>query len=288
MEPKQLQFLQKTLDDIRHQNGVEYWYARELYPILGYSRWENFETAINRAKEACKNSGGEVNSHFQEVTKMVKVGLGLEKPAHDIKLTRYACYLITLNGDPRKEEIAFAQAYFVSQTRTIEVLQQKMAELERIDAREKLKITEKEFGAMAYSRGVDGKGIGLIRSSGDQALFGGRSTEEMKQKFGIAKGKPLADFLPNVTLKAKDLAAAMTIENSRRKNLSGQAHIMGEHVNNNNSVRQALTRTDIYPENLPPSEDIKKIEARHRKETKALQEKQRKELEKATKKLKAK
>lgn len=287
MEQQQLQFLQKTLDDIKHQNGVEFWYARELYPILGYARWENFETAINRAKEACKNAGSNVDDHFRDVTKTVKTGLNnVEKPLADIKLTRYGCYLVTLNGDPKKEEIAFAQAYFITQTRTLEVLQKRMEELERVDAREKLKVTEKEFGAMAFSRGVDGKGIAVIRSAGDKALFGGLTTDDMKSRLGVPKTKPLADFLPNVTLKAKDLATAMTTENTRRKNLQGLSHIHQEHIETNKSVREALTKTDLYPESLPASEDLQKIEARHRKEMKELQKKQKQELAAATKKLK--
>ncbi|HEY4476431.1 MAG TPA: DNA damage-inducible protein D [Candidatus Paceibacterota bacterium] len=285
MESSQLKLLLKTLDDIRHENGVEYWYARELYPILGYSRWENFETPLNKAKESCKKAGSEVNSHFHDIMKMVKIGLDLEKTVPDVKLTRYACYLIAINGNPQKEEIAFAQAYFVTQTRKIEVLEQRMIELERIDARDKLKITEKEFGAVAFSRGVDGRGIAEIRSFGDQALFGGKATDEMKHRLGVPANKPLADFLPNVTLKAKDLATAMTTENTRRKNLRGKGSILSEHVVSNRSVRGALTRTSIYPENLPATEDIKKIEAKHRKEIKDLEKRHKKELDRAARKL---
>ena len=219
-----------------------------------------------------------IDDHFRDATKMVKIGMDLSKTLSDLKLTRYACYLIALNGDPRKEEVAFAQAYFVTQTRKIEVLQQKMIELERIDARTKLKMTEKEFSAIAYSRGVDGKGIGEIRSFGDRALFGGRTTDEMKKSFGVTSSKPLADFLPNVTLKAKDLATAMTSENTKQKNLFGKGKILAEHVMTNKSVRGALIQSSIYPEELPVAEDIKKIQSRHQKEMKALQKKQREEL----------
>lgn len=284
MEQGQLELLAKTLDNIRHQNGVEFWYARELFPILGYARWDGFDSVIARAKEACLNAGGSISDHFRDVTKMVKIGSDAERETQDIKLTRYGCYLITINGDPRKEEIAFAQAYFVTQTRTIELLQQHMVELERIDAREKLKITEKEFSNMAFSRGVDAKGIGEIRAKGDEALFGGRTTDEMKQKFGVSSKKPLADYLPNVTLKAKDLAAAMTIEKTRQDNLSGKSEIRDGHITSNINVRGALTKTGIYPESLPVAEDIKKIEARHRKEMKVLQKKQREELNQVSKK----
>lgn len=288
MEQGQLKLLAQTLDNIRHQNGVEFWYARELYPILGYVRWENFETAINRAKESAKTTGANIDDHFLDVTKTIKMPKGATKEISDIKLTRYACYLITINGDPRKEEIAFAQAYFVTQTRKIEILQERMAELERIDAREKLKITEKEFSNMVFSRGVDGKGMSEIRAKGDEALFGGRTTDEMKQKFGVSSKKPLADYLPNVTLKAKDLATAITIEKTRQDNLSGKNEIRDEHVTSNTNVRGALTKTGIYPESLPPAEDIKKIESKHKKEMKALQKKQREELSQASKKQQAK
>lgn len=284
MESKHLKLLYETLDDIRHENGVEYWYASELFPVLGYAKLENFQAPVERAKEACKRSGSVVGDHFLDVQKMVDIGSGAKREVDDIKLTRYACYLIAVNGDPRKEEIAFAQAYFITQTRRIEVLEKKMIELERLDAREKLKVTEKEFGAMAYSRGVDGQGIAQIRSFGDQALFGGQSTDEMKKKLGVGKNKPLADVLPNVTLKAKDLATAMTTENARRKNLHGKRPILNEHIVSNKSVRSALVSTNIYPEELPAAEDIKKIETRHRKERKALQEKQKKELAEAVEK----
>jgi DNA-damage-inducible protein D len=285
METVQLKVLYKTLDDIKHvEDGIEFWYARELYPILGYTKWENFETAINRAKEACEKSGSNVISHFPDARKIVKMGMELEKVVDDIKLTRYACYLTALNGDPRKEEIAFAQAYFVTQTRKIEIIEQRMAELERISVREKLTTTEKEFAALAFSRGVDGRGLGEIRSFGDKALFGGKTTDDMKKRLGIVKTKPLADFLPDVTLKAKDLATAMTSENTRRKDLKGKGSILQEHVISNSSVRGALVKTGIYPESLPSAEDIMKIKSRHKKEMKELQKKHREELEKAERK----
>lgn len=286
MEPAHLSLLYKTLDDIRHENGVEYWYARELCPILGYVKFENFEGPITRARDACKNSGGDVQNNFADVRRKIPTGPGAERVREvaDLKLTRYACYLIALNGNPRKSEIAFAQAYFITQTRKIEVLQLRMQELERLDAREQLKITEKEFSDMAFSRGVDGPGIAHVRSAGDEILFGGKRTEEMKAEFGITKNKPLADILPNVTLKAKDLATAMTNENVRKKNLNGKSPILDEHKSSNTSVRGALTRSGIYPERLPPAEDIRLIEARHRKENKALKERQRRELSEASRK----
>lgn len=282
METTQIKVLYKTLDDIKHvENGIEFWYARELYPVLGYTKWENFETAINRAKDACEKAGGDTKEHFPDARKVIIAGNDSRQEIIDIKLTRYACYLTALNGDPRKEEIAFAQAYFVTQTRKMEFIEQRMAELERLTVREKLSLTEKEFASVAFSRGVDGRGLGEIRSFGDKALFGGKSTDDMKRKFGIAKIKPLADFLPDITLKAKDLATAMTTENTRRKDLQGKGKILQEHITSNSSVRGALVRTGIYPESLPPAEDIKKLKVRHKKETLELQMRHKKELEKA-------
>ncbi|BFT94966.1 MAG: DNA damage-inducible protein D [Minisyncoccus archaeiphilus] len=284
METGQLKLLAQTLDDIRHQNGVEYWYASELYPLLGYVNCKKFEVALNRAKSSCETAGSNIDVNFQNISRKIISENGEEEEINDIKLTRYACYLIAVNGDPKKEQIAFAQAYFITQTRTIELLQQKMSELERLESRKKLKITEKEFSDMIYSRGVDGPGIGQIRDAGDRALYGGKSTEEMKTSLGVKKSTPLADHLPNVTLKAKDLATAMTMESTRSKNLYGKYPIMKEHENSNKGVREALVKSDIYPEKLPASEDIKKIEARHRSELKELQKKQKKELEEKNKK----
>jgi DNA-damage-inducible protein D len=279
METVQLKVLYKTLDDIKHvEDGIEFWYARELYPILGYTKWENFETAINRAKEACERSGSSISDHFPGARKRIITGKNTEQEISDIKLTRYACYLTALNGDPRKEEIAFAQAYFVTQTRKIEVIEQRMAELERIDAREKLSVTEKEFAALAFSRGVDGRGLGEIRSFGDKALFGGKTTDDMKKKLGVPKRDALADALPKVTIIAKELATAITTENTKRKDLQGKGSILKEHVTSNSSVRGALIKSNIYPESLPLAEDIKKIKARHKKEMRELQKRHREEL----------
>lgn len=287
METGQLKLIFQTLDDVRHENGIEYWYAKELYPVLGYPSWEKFLPVVEKAKNACKNSGSSVEEHFIDVKRIIGAEAAEDQKIEDIKLSRFASYMVTINGDPRKQEIAVAQAYFVTQTRKIELIEQRMHELQRLDAREKLKVTEKEFSALAFARGVDGSGIARIRSRGDEELFGGKNTDVMKGKFLVSKDKPLADVLPNVTLKAKDLATAMTTENARRKNLFGLVPIGKEHVNNNKSVRSALVQTGIYLENLPPAEDIKRIEARHRKEYKELQQKQRKELENAAKKLKS-
>ncbi len=286
MEANQLQILYKTFDDTRRENGVEYWYARDLYPLLGYLRWENFQTAIDRAKEASAKSGGNTKEHFRDVTKLIEVGNQAKQEISDIKLTRYACYLITLNGDPRKTEIAFAQAYFATQTRKMELIEQRMAELERLTAREKLSITEKGFATLVFSKGVDGRGISEIRSFGDKALFGGKTTDDMKKRLGAKKNTPLADVLPEVTISAKEFATAITTENTKRKNLQGKGSILSEHVINNTNVRGVLIKSNIYPESLPPAEDIKKMETRHKKETRELKKKQNDEIKTAKKKLK--
>lgn len=277
MEPTQeLQQLQQTLDDIRHEdeNG-EYWYARELYPLLGYKKWENFENAMRRAKESCERANSSVADHFPGVRKMINLAKGASREIEDFKLTRYACYLIAINGDTTKQEIAFAQAYFVIQTRKMEVLQEKVEEIERLDLREKNVLTEKEFQKTLYEHGVDGHGIARVRNAGDGVLFGGHGTKTMKKKFGItAKNKPLADVLPPVTLKAKDLASAITTESTKLKNLQGEMPITKEHKTNNQNVRKALTSADIYPENLSPAEGIKKIASKHKKDIKKLSKKQ--------------
>lgn len=282
MAADELKVLYSSFDGIRHENGEEFWYARDLYPILGYTRWESFLDPISRAKEACERAGGETMHHFRDMTKMITLGKGGEREVQDIKLTRYACYLIAINGDPRKEPIAFAQAYFITKTRQLEVLEQRMLEIERLDSRDKLKLTEKEFASVMYTRGVDGRGIAEIKSIGDQALFGGRTTSQMKDKLRIPDKSPLADFLPNVTLKAKDLATAMTTENARSKNLRNRNPILQEHVQNNRAVREALTKTGIFPEHLPAAENIKKIEARHKSERRELERRHKEELAKAS------
>lgn len=241
--------------------GVECWSARELQKLLGYSKWENFEKVIQRAKEACQHAGEEIQYHFPDVRKMVKIGSGAEKEIDDILLTRYACYLIAQNGDSRKEEIAFAQNYFAVQTRRAELVEQRLLAYERVKAREKLSQTEKQLSGILYERGVDSQGFALIRSKGDQALFR-LSTQQLKKKLGIPDSRPVADFLPTISIKAKDLANEMTGLNVQAKDLRGQNKIEAEHVDNNLAVRDMLTQRGIIPENLPPAEDVKKLRRR--------------------------
>lgn len=250
------------------ENGVTYWLAREIQPLLEYARWENFETAIERAKTACQTSEQPLENHFREVTKMVEIGSGAPRPTRDYMLTRYACYLIAQNGDPRKEAIAFAQSYFALQTRKQELLEERLHLAERIQARAKLTETEKQLSSTLYQHGVDDKGFAEVRSRGDNALFGGNNTAQMKTRLGIKGSRALADFLPTVTLKAKEFAAAITDFNVRKSNLQGKKIIGDEHVNNNLDVRGVLAKSNIRPENLPPEEDIQKLERRVKSEDK--------------------
>lgn len=249
---------------------IEYWYARDLMVLLGYSRWENFANAIQRAMDSCETSGANVADHFREVTKMVSLGSGAQRPIADYMLTRYACYLIAQNGDPKKEEIAFAQSYFAVQTRKQELIEERIAYIERTEARGRLVESEKRLSQNIYERGVDDSGFARIRSKGDQALFGGHSTQKMKERLGVKGNRPLADFLPTLTIAAKNLATEMTNYNVEEKDLRGEVPITSEHVQNNKSVRQMLESRGIKPENLPASEDIKKMERRVKREEKKI------------------
>lgn len=242
------------------QEGVEFWCARDLQQLLEYTEWRNFVQVIEKAKTACYKAGQSISNHFVDVNKMVKLGSGSEREVDDVLLTRYACYLIAQNGDPRKDSIAFAQSYFAIQTRKQEVLEERIRLVERLYARQKLIATETELSGLVYERGVDGQGFGRIRSKGDQALFGGHTTFQMKKKMGIPDNRPLADFLPTITIKAKDLAAEITNFNVRKKDLRGESPITEEHVKNNKDVRDLLAKSGIQPENLPPEEDIKKLQ----------------------------
>jgi DNA-damage-inducible protein D len=239
--------------------GVECWSARELQELLGYSKWENFEKVIQKAKEACNNAGEEMGYHFPDIRKTIPMPKGAEKEIDDILLTRYACYLIAQNGDSRKEEISFAQNYFAVQTRRAELVEQRILEFERVKAREKLSQTEKQLSGILYERGVDNQGFAIIRSKGDQALFR-LNTQMLKRKMGVPDSRPVADFLPTISIKAKDLAAEMTGLNVQSKDLKGQTKIEKEHIDNNLAVRNMLTQRGIIPENLPPAEDVKKLQ----------------------------
>lgn len=241
---------------------TEFWYARDLMEKLGYTKWQNFVEVIAKAKIACANSGVPIENHFTDVSKMVSIGSGAERPVEDVMLTRYACYLIAQNGDPRKEAIAFAQTYFAVQTRKQELIEERIRLQERLQARQKLTESETELSRNIYERGVDDQGFGRIRSKGDAALFGGNTTAQMKDKLGMPSNRPLADFLPTVTIAAKNLATEITNHNVLQNDLQGESSITDEHVQNNASVRNMLGERGIKPEELPPEEDIKKLERR--------------------------
>ncbi len=273
MDKKTIYAMKNAFDEIVkiiQEEAVEFWYARDLMALLGYDRWENFHKAIERAIDSCKASEIEPADHFRSVTKMVQIGSGAERAVKDYMLTRYACYLIAQNGDPRKEEIAFAQSYFAVQTRKQELIEERIAYIERTEARGKLRESEKRLSQNIYERGVDDAGFGRIRSRGDQALFGGKSTQEMKKKLGVSDKRPLADFLPTLTIAAKNLATEMTNYNVEEKDLQRESAITSEHVQNNQSVRDTLGSRGIKPEELPPSEDIKKLERRVKSQEKKL------------------
>lgn len=273
MDKSTLISLRDRFDGMSHSlpdGGVEFWFARDLMEPLGYARWENFQTVIQRAITSCQTTDFEPNDHFRGVTKMVKLGSGAERAVDDFMLTRYACYLIAQNGDPRKAPIAFAQSYFAIQTRKQELIEDRMRLLARLDARERLRDSEKTLSQNIYERGVDDAGFGRIRSKGDAALFGGHTTQDMKDHYGITKTRPLADFLPTLTIAAKNLATEMTNHNVQQENLQGEHAITREHVQNNDSVREMLNQRGIKPEWLPPEEDIKKLERRVKTEEKKL------------------
>ena len=272
MDKSRIAQLKEQFDSILHvDKDVEYWMARELQKQLGYTKWENFEAVIHRAMDSVKATGIRVEDHFLEVRKMIQIGEGGQRAVVDHMLTRYACYLIAQNGDPKKEEIAFAQSYFAVQTRKQELIEERISYLERMEARERLRESEKRLSQNIYERGVDDEGFGRIRSKGDKALFGGYTTQEMKHRYGIKSG-PLADRLPTLTIAAKNLATEMTNYNVEEKDLYGERDITDEHIQNNKSVRTMLGQRGIRPEELPPDEDIKKLERRVKKQEKQLSE----------------
>ncbi|MBK8088554.1 MAG: DNA damage-inducible protein D [Chitinophagaceae bacterium] len=250
--------------------GIECWSARELQLLFGYTKWDNFYKVIDKAKTTCESSGAAVADHFAGVGKMVSLGSGAERQLDDIALTRYACYLVAQNGDPAKPSIAFAQTYFAVQTRKQEIIEQRLLDVARVSAREKLSKSERKLSGILFERGIDSAGFAVIRSKGDQALFGGFTTTDMKRKLAVPSTKPLADFLPTLTIKAKDFANELTSHNVTEKDLKGEQQIGREHIENNKAVRDMLLQRGVKPETLPPDEDVKKTARRLESEEKKL------------------
>ena len=259
-----------SITNTEEKENIEFWYARDLQEQLGYKRWENFVETIKKAIQSCENAEIPVENHFREVTKMIKIAKGAQRKVQDYMLTRYACYLIAQNGDSKKEEIAFAQTYFALQTRKQEIIEDRIKLVNRLEIREKLKESEKQLSRNIYERGVDDLGFARIRSKGDSALFGGLNTMQMKEKYGVKENRALADFLPTLTIAAKNLATEMTNYNVTEKDIYGEEKITNEHVDNNLSVRNMLKKRGIKPENLKPAEDLKKVERRVKSETKRI------------------
>ena len=281
MKQEQIKQLFQQFENICYTyNGIECWSARELQQIFNYTDWRNFLKVIDKAKNACENAGVAVSDHFVESNKMIELAKGAQREIDDIALTRYACYLVAQNGDASKSEIAFAQTYFAVQSRKQEIIEQRLLDVARVSAREKLSKSEKKLSGILYERNVDEKGFAIIRSQGDKALFGGFSTNDMKRKLAIPDSRPLADYLPTLTIKAKDFATELTSHNVVEKDLKGENSISNEHIENNKAVRKILLERGVKPEALPPSEDVKKLQRKLDSDVKQIEKEAKKKKKK--------
>jgi DNA-damage-inducible protein D len=274
MKRELIRKLAQTLEKLVHKEtatGTEFWLARDLQKVLGYQRWSNFEKVIQKAILSCKLAGNDADDHFLPVDKIEELASKSHtgKPVCDFALTRYACYLIAQNANSAKEAVAFAQTYFALQTRRQEMIESRLADQERVDARRKLSQSEKVLSGLIYEHVEDENGFRRIRTKGDQALFGGVTTRQMKRRLKTPKGRALADFLPTITIKAKDFANEITNFSIKRDYLHTEAQITREHIKNNREIRKLLGRRKIKPEELPPAEDVKKVERRLLVEEKA-------------------
>lgn len=271
MKKEIIQSLTKNFEEFANKTneGIEFWLARDLQNLLGYEKWSNFLNVVEKAKISCQTNKQEPSYHFADAGKTIEMPKTAVREVDDIMLTRYACYLVAQNGDPRKEEIAFAQTYFALQTRKAELIEQKILEHERVQARHKLAKTEKELSQVIFQQTGSDKNFALIRSKGDQALFS-KTTAQMKDRWKIKADKPLADHMPTILLKAKDFATEITIFNAKENKMGNENQISNEHITNNKTVRETLISRGITPENLPPEDDIKKLERKLQGESKKI------------------
>ncbi len=272
---KALDTIQKNLESIKRVSNddhpMEFWSARDLMPMLGYTKWQKFTEVIERAKAACKLSGQNIDDHVTGAGKMIATGKGATRKIEDFFLTRYAFYLIAQNGDPRKPEIALAQTYFATQTRKQELLEQRDMESKRLDARAKLRETESKIESTVYERGIKYPvEFATFKNKHIEALYGGISASQLKKIRKIPPKRSLADFDSHVELKAKDFALAMTDHNIKEKDIRGKEAMNTEVVKNSRETRQALLNRGIKPEHIKPEEDLKLVESRKNKEAKRI------------------
>lgn len=266
-------YSEKLFEDIKHidENGVEYWLARELQPVLEYSQWRRFSETVERAKEACKNSEQNIQDHFADVGKMVSLGSGSERKIDDIKLSRYACYLIVMNGDPRKEVIALGQTYFAVKTRQQELSEnynELSEEQKRLAIRKEMKEHNKSLAEAAQMAGIEKqRDYAVFQNKGYQGLYGGLGAKQIHERKGLKKSEQILDFMGSTELAANLFRATQTDEKLRRENIQGKEEAGKTHYEVGKKVRQTIAELGgTMPEDLPtPKKSIKKIENEQKK-----------------------